>query len=171
MLGWEYEQLSFPPIAGMALPKPAFRYFRVTYWPPKMVLDSCIWQKVHLVAMTFGTFGCRHMCGGVFVKMKKAGIACGVARKYPSSSWERNTCAKIGAFVLHISSYGSSWISDGEKLPGEDENLPEYKTQIDHLPWSWKNENKGALSVEKYEHTYHIAARNWQTVLYLSDLA
>ena len=162
LLGWQYEQLF--PIAGIALPHPAFTVVAGDY-----VTTEDGTGIVHL-AKAFGADDFRTLVQqnipGVFVKdelgndipvVDRQGKFLPVIGEYLASKMKEHGITahkELGASDFYVKNYLE-----------DDESNKEYKSTDVIISIILKNENK-AFKVEKYEHTYPHCWRTDKPILY-----
>ncbi len=162
MLGWEYEQLF--PIAGIALPHPAFTVVSGDY-----VTTEDGTGIVHL-AKAFGADDFRTLTHnkvpGVFVQdeqgndipvVDKQGKFLPVVGEYLAAKMKEHGIQahkEFGADDFYVKNYSK-----------DDENATDYKNTDIVISIILKNENK-AFKVEKYEHSYPHCWRTDMPILY-----
>ena len=162
LLGWQYEQLF--PIAGIALPHPAFTVVAGDY-----VTTEDGTGIVHL-AKAFGADDFRTLVQqnipGVFVKdelgndipvVDRQGKFLPVIGEYLAAKMKEHGITahkELGASDFYVKNYLE-----------DDESNKEYKSTDVIISIILKNENK-AFKVEKYEHTYPHCWRTDKPILY-----
>jgi isoleucyl-tRNA synthetase len=162
MLGWEYEQLF--PIAGLALPHPAFTVVSGDY-----VTTEDGTGIVHL-AKAFGADDFRTLVQnnvpGVFVKDDRG-------NDLPIVDKRGKFITMVGEFLVEkvaehaITSHKVYGADDFyvKNYTEDDENAADFKSTDVIISIILKNENK-AFKVEKYEHSYPHCWRTDKPVLY-----
>ncbi|MEB2774703.1 isoleucine--tRNA ligase [Algoriphagus sp. D3-2-R+10] len=162
MLGWEYEQLF--PIAGLALPHPAFTVVSGDY-----VTTEDGTGIVHL-AKAFGADDFRTLAQnnvpGVFVKDEQG-------KDIPIVDKQGKFITMVGEFLVEkvaehgITAHKVYGVDDFyvKNYTEDDENAADFKNTDVIISIILKNENK-AFKVEKYEHTYPHCWRTDKPVLY-----
>ncbi|WP_310106916.1 isoleucine--tRNA ligase [Algoriphagus sp. 4150] len=162
MLGWEYEQLF--PIAGLALPHPAFTVVSGDY-----VTTEDGTGIVHL-AKAFGADDFRTLAQnnvpGVFVKDEQG-------KDIPIVDKQGKFISTVGEYLVQkvaehgITAHKGYGVDDFyvKNYTEDDENATDYKNTDVIISIILKNENK-AFKVEKYEHSYPHCWRTDKPVLY-----
>ncbi|MEB2783289.1 isoleucine--tRNA ligase [Algoriphagus persicinus] len=162
MLGWEYEQLF--PIAGLALPYPAFTIVSGDY-----VTTEDGTGIVHL-AKAFGADDFRTLAQnnvpGVFVKDEQG-------KDIPIVDKRGKFISMVGEYLVEkvteheITAHKVYGVDDFyvKNYTEDDENAPDFKSTDVIISIILKNENK-AFKVEKYEHSYPHCWRTDKPVLY-----
>ncbi len=162
MLGWEYEQLF--PIAGLALPHPAFTVVSGDY-----VTTEDGTGIVHL-AKAFGADDFRTLAQnnvpGIFVKDEQG-------KDLPIVDKQGKFITMVGEYLVHkvaehaITSHKEYGVDDFyvKNYTEDDESAADYKNTDVIISIILKNENK-AFKVEKYEHSYPHCWRTDKPVLY-----
>lgn len=162
MLGWEYEQLF--PIAGLALPHPAFTVVSGDY-----VTTEDGTGIVHL-AKAFGADDFRTLVQndvpGVFVKDDRG-------NDLPIVDKRGKFITMVGEYLMDkvaehaITSHKVYGVDDFyvKNYTEDDENAADFKSTDVIISIILKNENK-AFKVEKYEHSYPHCWRTDKPVLY-----
>ena len=162
MLGWEYEQLF--PIAGLALPNPAFTVVSGDY-----VTTEDGTGIVHL-AKAFGADDFRTLAQnnvpGIFVKDEQG-------KDLPIVDRQGKFITIVGEYLVEkVAEHGitahKEYGADDFYVKNyieDDENAADYKNTDVIISIILKNENK-AFKVEKYEHSYPHCWRTDKPVLY-----
>ncbi|MEB2778773.1 isoleucine--tRNA ligase [Algoriphagus sp. C2-6-M1] len=162
MLGWEYEQLF--PIAGLALPHPAFTVVSGDY-----VTTEDGTGIVHL-AKAFGADDFRTLAQnnvpGIFVKDEQG-------KDLPIVDKRGKFITMVGEYLVDkvaehaIISHKEYGVDDFyvKNYTEDDESAADFKSTDVIISIILKNENK-AFKVEKYEHSYPHCWRTDKPVLY-----